>query len=302
MKTHVMAVALGLLLATGSAAAGTPINQTHPLEAKGRIEVSNVQGRLEVRGWDRPQVQISGELGDGAHPLQVTGDARQLQVHVRHPRMGRRPQPTVLILRVPFQADLEVETVSADIDIDGIAPRELRAESVSGAIRAVGAPRKAELESVSGRIDATLNSADVQAESVSGGVRLSGRLSDSVEVDSVSGDVVVDTLGERLRRLSVETVSGGAQVVAGLQPRGEAQLESLSGNVLLRLQADLSARLEGESFSGRITAPGASAGSQRPGPGSSVRHDYGRGDGRIRLETFSGNATLRLDAPAAPDR
>ena len=42
--------------------AGTPINQTRPLDARGRVEIENVKGRVEVVAWDRPEVKLTGTL------------------------------------------------------------------------------------------------------------------------------------------------------------------------------------------------------------------------------------------------
>ena len=44
----------------------------------------------------------------------------------------------MLVVQVPLQAELEIETVSADIDVHGVAPRELSLQSVSGDIVANG--------------------------------------------------------------------------------------------------------------------------------------------------------------------
>lgn len=280
------------------ASAGTPIQLTRDLAPLGRLEVSNVQGSVQVRGWDRPQVTVSGELGHGARPLLVEGDADALEVHVRYPPNMRGREPTRLVLRVPFQAMLSIQTVAADVDVDGVAPQEVEIESVSGNIRLVGAPRKAGLASVSGHIGATINSADVEVESVSGDVRVSGRLGGRVDASSVSGSLLVDSLGERLRRLRLETVSGDARATVALQGDGELRAETLSGQVLLRVPADTSARVEGESFSGRLSAPGIKTVREGMGAGSTLKGVYGAGEGRIRLETFSGDATLVLDGPA----
>ena len=65
-----------LLLACGNVcAAGTPINQTRVVNVDARIDVSNVKGSVTVTGWDKPEVAISGTLGEGAKGLSVTGDA-----------------------------------------------------------------------------------------------------------------------------------------------------------------------------------------------------------------------------------
>ena len=38
--------------------AATPINQSRPLDPRGRVEIENMKGTIEVRAWDRAEVKI----------------------------------------------------------------------------------------------------------------------------------------------------------------------------------------------------------------------------------------------------
>ena len=147
---------------------------------------------------------------------------------------------------------------------------------------------------MSGDVRLTLNSHDVSVDTVSGELVLQGRLNGEVSLETVSGNVRLDNLGERLRSLSAGTVSGDMDIKAALADGGECRMESVSGDLLLRLPRDLSAEVSGESFSGDLSAPGAKIQREEYGPGSSFQTRYGAGKGDVRLETFSGDATLRL--------
>ena len=295
-KSSILALApifIGMCAAFPALAA-TPIDQTRSLDPRGRVEIDNLKGRVEVRAWDRPEVKITGSLGAGVEKLSVEGDRGALHIEVKYPNRANNTEPTVLVVQVPLQAELEVSTVSANIDVHGVAPRELSLESVSGDIVANGAPRRAAVESVSGDVVLTFNSGDVEASAVSGDLTLNGRLNGEVSVETVSGNMRLDSRGERLRRLSASTVSGDAELKAALAPDGEISMESVSGDLTLIAPRDLSAKVSGESFSGDLNAPGAKIEREEFGPGSSFHTRYGAGKGEVRIETFSGDATLRL--------
>lgn len=295
MRTLLIRSTLALAcLAALPTLAGTPIDQTRPLDPRGRVEIENLKGRVEVRAWDRQEVKVTGTLGDGVEKFSLEGDRRSLRIEVKYPSRSGRTEPTVLIVQVPMLADLEIETVSADIDVHGIASRELSLESVSGDIVANGAPREARVESVSGDVRLVLNSADVSVDTVSGELSLQGRLNGEVSMESVSGNLRLDNLGERMRSLSAGTVSGDMDLKLALQDGGEIRTESVSGDLLLRLPRDVSCEVSGESFSGELSAPGAKIQREEFGPGSSFQTRYGAGKGDVRIETFSGDATLRL--------
>ena len=299
-----LAFVLAMTVAAASQAlAATPINETRPLDPDGRVEIENLKGRIEVRAWDRPEVKIEGSLGEGVEKLEITGDRNRLAVRVKYPRGGSgrgflsgtdRSEPTILRLMVPLRASLEIDAVSADIDVNGVASSLLSIDSVSGDITVAAAPRRAQLESVSGDLRLTLNSGQVGVESVSGDVQLRGRLDGELKVETVSGDIVVDTMGSSVRRYAGSSVSGDMRIDTALAAGGRLMVDSVSGDLDLQLPGTLSARVQGESFSGTLAAPGATINRPRHGPGSSFEHRYGAGEGEIRIETFSGDAKLRL--------
>lgn len=290
-----MLAALALAALALPAVAATPINETRPLDARGEIGVSNLKGRIEVRTWDRNEVQITGSLGEGVERLEIDGGGEKLDVRVRYPRNSHDTGPTELVLRIPHQASLDVESVAANVDVLGVAGEELDIESVSGTVVAVGAPRKATIESVSGDLRLNLNAREVEVDSVSGKVALRGRIPGKVEVETVSGNIEVDTRGERLSGLELSTVSGDARVQAGLADGARFSLESVSGDLRLDLPADASAQVEASTFSGDIDAPGANVVRKRYGPGASLEHRYGSGAASIAVETFSGDVRLVMD-------
>jgi len=300
MNRAFLFLALAAALASAPLHAGTPIDQTRPLDAHGRVEVENLKGRIQVRAWNRNEVHITGSLGTGVEKLVIEGDARHLVVRAQYPKQigawrGDKTGPTDLILQVPLQADLDLESVSASIDVDGVAPGDLSIDTVSGDVVVAGAPGHADVNSVSGDLQVTLNSSDVKVETVSGELALRGRLDGEVHAESVSGELDIDSNGERLRRLSTGTVSGSTTMRVALADGGTIKSETVSGDIRLHVPRSLSAQVSGETFSGTLEAPGAKIDKEEFGPGASFEHRYGSGSGEIRLETFSGDAELILE-------
>lgn len=297
MRIYSISLLLATALLAPSALAQTAINETRPLDARGRVDISNVSGRIEVRGWERNEVQITGTLGKGVERLDIDGSRDQLSIEVRYPKSnwgGNSAGPTTLVVMVPVRADLDIESVAASVDVSGVAPDELSISSVSGSVVAAAAPRKADVETVSGNANLTLNSQDVDVSTVSGSIVLRGRLNGDIDAETVSGRIEVVVNGERVRDLSASTVSGRAEVSTALAPSGEISMESVSGSLLLRLPKDVSAQVSGESFSGSLKATGVTI-EKRRGPGASFSTTYGSGSGRVSLETFSGSAEVRVE-------
>ncbi len=290
---------VSLIALSATSHATTPIDQTRSLDPTGRVDISNLKGRIQVRAWDRAEVKISGTLGDGVEKLLVEGDSQHLVVKVQYPKNSgwgdKKSEPTDLQLTVPLRAELDIDSVSADVDVSGVAAAKLSIESISGNVVVAAAPSAVSVESVSGDLRLTVNSADVEAQSVSGNIVLRGRMNGEISTETVSGNIDVAVNGESVREFSASTVSGNADLRTALAPKGEIKLESVSGDLILVLPRNVSAQVRGESFSGDLKATGAKIIKPEHGPGSSFNTRYGNGDGEISIETFSGSAELRLE-------
>lgn len=295
MKLQLLTLALLTGIAAAPAWAAKPIDETRSLNPRGTVSIENVKGRIEVKTWDKPQVHIGGSLGDGVERFEIDGSEDRLDIEVKYPNNSRNSEPTTLILQVPVLASLDIDGVAVDIDVTGTAGAELSVDSVSGDVTVAGAPRQADIESVSGSVRVTLNSGEVSVQSVSGNVELRGRLNGTIEAETVSGELDVDTRGERARSVTASSVSGNIRIRGALADGGRIGTESVSGNIEIFMPKSLSARVSGESFSGDLSAPGAHVNRAKYGPGSDFEQRYGSGNGEIRIETFSGTGSLELN-------
>ena len=298
MNRHSFYPVVPFLLLCGSALAGTPIDQTRAVNADARIDVSNIKGQVTVSGWDRSEVAITGTLGDGAKALLVEGGGAHLTIKVEPPdkqgwfswgadsRMG----DTLLDIKVPKQAEMRIEVVSADLTLSGVAGRRLDVESVSGNLRLDSGAREVEVDSVSGDVDLAGNASRSHFESVSGNIRARG-LAGELKLETVSGDI--DAEGADYREITAGTVSGDINLRGSPASGMRVDVESMSGDVHLYLPADVSARLSASSFSGRIRSDFGSVTEPDHGPGSRLDATAGSGDGNVRIETFSGNVDVR---------
>ncbi|WP_167285215.1 DUF4097 family beta strand repeat-containing protein [Marilutibacter alkalisoli] len=302
-RTTARTLTLAFALLALPALAATPIDETRPLDPRGRVEIDNLKGSIDVQAWDRNEVKITGTLGEGVEKLDVSGTPSRLKIKVQYPNRGKvglfggsdRAEPSQLLLMVPLRADLEIDSVSADIKVSGVAPSELSIDTVSGDVDVAGAPDSIDVDSVSGDITLVVNSRKADVETVSGDIRLRGRLDGEVSIETVSGDAEVRVLESSLRRLTGSTVSGDIDASTALAGNGRIKLETVSGDVDLRMPRNLSASVRGKSFSGSLRAPGADILRPRHGPGASFTHTYGDGSGEIVVETFSGDFTLRVE-------
>jgi DUF4097 and DUF4098 domain-containing protein YvlB len=285
------------LAASPALASGTPIDQTRDVGAHDQIHINNVKGAVHVTAWDQNKVHITGSLGTGALPLEITRDGDTLNITVKGPghkgwfswHSDNDMGPTVLDVQIPRTAGLDIDVVSADADAKGLDGGNIKINSVSGHVRLDASSPKVEINTVSGQVmlSGVMRTADIQT--VSGDI-LAPSVGDSGQFQTVSGDVRVE--GGPYGRVSMNTVSGDIDLSGALQPDGRIDIDSVSGDVHLTLPADLSAKLKASTFSGSLHSAFGKVTEKNHGTGSSIDSVSGEGKGHIHVETFSGDVRI----------
>lgn len=298
MKTLYLTPLL-LALAIAEAHASTPINLSKDVRPTARITIDNTKGEVTVTAWDRNQVQVTGSLGDGARPLQLDGDERTVDIRVEgDDKRGSwfswgndtRMQPSVLNVRVPRAATLDVHVVSAPVILDGLEGGKVSVDSVSGRIRANVRAPDVDMQSVSGSIELAGKTGKADLQTVSGDIT-APNVGDSLDAQTVSGRMMIG--GGPWKDANFSTVSGDTRIQGGVQPNGKLTVDSMSGDVEVALPANTSARLEASTFSGDLRSDFGSPSREDDGPGKQLKTTIGGGSATIHLEAFSGDVKVR---------
>ena len=288
-------IAVAALLASNAAA--EEIDETLDADPNGRVIVSNIEGSVEVAGWDRNQVRVTGELGEDVDRFVFERDGREIVIKVKAPENSwrRKNISSELEVRVPQGSSLRVATVSADIDVEGVRG-EQDLQAVSGDIRTEAFAADVNAATVSGDVDVDGNNTDGEWDlsSVSGDITAID-LGGDVDAEVVSGDVEV--AGGSFERVQLETVNGDIQFRGGLRKDGKLDAESVNGGVDILFSGDVSARFDIESFNGRIDncfGPKPKR-TDRYAPGWELSFSEGGGDGRVTVDTLNGSIEICKD-------
>jgi DUF4097 and DUF4098 domain-containing protein YvlB len=277
------------------AAAQQTINKRATVAPDVTIEVSNVQGSVEISAWDKDEVELVAELESAKDELEFEATARKVRIEVDRPdsgRYGREQEDANLTLRVPRGARLDIDTVSADITITGVRGAQTL-ESVSGQVstQAFDAPVSATAVSGDVTITGSGGKAAVKTENVSGSSTVTGIRGD-FQAEVVSGEIQVTIAAAG--NVDVNSVSGEIVVNAELAPAAEIDMETVSGALTLKLKPPVNADFDVETFSGAIDVcfgPKARDTSDYT-PGSELAFTQGKGGARVEMESLSGEIRI----------
>lgn len=285
-------LSLAAFVAAAGAQAGTPIDKRAAVDPDGSVEVGNTAGSVKVTGWDRNEVQVTGELGDGTERLDFATDGKVTRIKVILPNRSYNVEDTDLVISMPAASRLSVNTVSADIAVTGVTGAQ-RLVAVSGDVRTEAGAQDVECRTVSGDVHVagsakkgllTINtvSGDATALKVAG----------EVNANTVSGNVTLG-MGETSRS-RVRSTSGDLTLALLLGPDGKIDAESISGDVRLDFVGPVNAEFDVSSFNGEIRncfGPKPVSASEYA-PGKDLRFREGQGSGWVRIKTMNGDISV----------
>jgi DUF4097 and DUF4098 domain-containing protein YvlB len=275
-----------------AAFADETVDRTLDAAADGEVTIYNVAGSVEVRGWSRTQVEVTGELGSGVEELLFERDGNEVIVKVKLPRNSSRGGSAELVINVPEASSLQVQTVSADIEVSDVRG-EQRLETVSGDITAAVFGSDIDAESVSGDIEVEGDDQPIDARlhTVSGDI-VAENLSGALSSETVNGEINV--INGSFKRISGETVNGDIVFHVTLLDDGRMDIETVNGAVDVDFEGDFSARIDIETFNGSIRncfGP-EPVRTSKYAPGRELKFTEGGGSGRVTIDTLNGSVDL----------
>jgi hypothetical protein len=225
-----------------------------PVDSQAVITLCVASGTLTVRGSDKHEVRVRSADADEIGFRRVdkakdpTTPARRVDVMVLDRESRANPGADCqaiadVLMEVPANATVQVQTRDGDINITGVAA--VYAGSQNGDISIARATRTVEAGSVGGSIFLKDSSGRVNLNSAGGGVEAANvrgsSADDTFEVGTVSGDIQLDRISNP--KVMAKTVNGTVTMSGALVKAGYYAFTNMTGDLLLTLPQDASFRL-----------------------------------------------------------
>ena len=314
MKTLIL-ISIAMLLGFSNAAmsAQEAVDESRPVNANGYVRINIVRGEVEIEGWDKNEVSVTGTLDESTEKFIFEVKGNDTTIAVKLPERLNSwccDRETDLVIKVPTQSNLVVSLVSAEAQVKnvhgglelGSVSGELRVENVSDRVRVTNISGEVSLRKVAGRARVKTVSGDIVASggagpgvfsSVSGSILVSD-MHDELDLESVSGDIEVTR--SHVRSVRANTVSGDVELAAEMQEGAIIECDTMSGSVRLVLGGKIDARFDVETSSGRIRNRITS---DKPRASEYVRDEtlrFTMGDGKGEVIASSGSGDISLSA------
>jgi DUF4097 and DUF4098 domain-containing protein YvlB len=228
--------------------------QSYPFSREGTVKISNINGSITLKAWDKDQIQLSvvksAKTKEGLADLEVKIDADQnhFEIEARYERgqwLGSKDEigsnsRIDMTLSVPKNAILdEIGTVNGRIDLSGFSNRT-KVSAVNGEVTARDLRGSAELSTVNGVVTAefeVLNSGDhISLNTVNGEANLiiPSDADAAIRANSLNGKITNDF------GLPVSKGQFVGREMEGRLGNGSAQLklDSVNGDLSLMRKKD----------------------------------------------------------------
>ncbi len=270
-------VALACVLVVAVSASADEWSHRYTVNGRPDLQLRTDDGAIRVESGDRTDVEAvvtteGWRIGNGEVTVteSQTGDRVSIDVKVPHGHVLGHHKVQLLV-RVPRQADLDVQTGDGGVDVGPLSGK-VAVSTRDGHVTVEGLHGDVRLHTGDGSIKAAGLDGRLRADTGDGSMNVSGRFD---VLDLRTGDGHIDA-----------AVEHGSKV-------GEAwSLQSGDGSIVLRVPDDLSAELEAHTGGGHIDldSPVTVSGTVSR---TNVRGKLGAGGPLLRLQTGDGSIRLQ---------
>lgn len=296
LKIYLYSVFLWFLLpALSFVQASEQVNQTIEVPSTGHLFIDNDLGSVEVKGWDKSEILVTGELGSDSQKVlfKNKGEKTLIKVKVGENSEGgivRSSDGSELKVFVPQNIQLHFKGVDTDYSIAGMNAG-VEGKTISGELLIDNVHTSIKVSTISGDIKVIDSSGIAYVESMQGDASIIGKF-DDVKMRSVTGDIWADIT--EIDKLSTDNVAGDTKVLGHLQKDAQVKMISVQGELIYQATGILNAECEVASqFGGEIVNNLTSDLPKR----SHIQHQQlnfvsGDGSGTLLIQTVNGTISI----------
>ena len=226
----------------------------YDLNPGGRIEIDNMNGSVEIQGWEGKGVEVSGvkfassERVLEALRIDVRNSPDSISIRTIHPPFHR--SWANYRIRVPRQTTIErVNSINGAIEVrnldSGPLQRTAHLKTVNGSIDAENFLGSVDAETVNGRIELRDIGGAATMRGLNGRIEAE-RIAGACEAHSVNGPITIllERAGDSLK---ASTMNGGIDLTFREKPKDAIRASTTNGSITLRMPGDAAAHLRADT-------------------------------------------------------
>jgi hypothetical protein len=233
---------------------------SYALAPGGRLSIENLNGSIEISGWDRNQVEISGTRYASSESLlrsikiEIANAADSIRIRTVRPLGVKGNMGAHYVIRVPQKTELErVASSNGSVRIENVEGRG-RIDTSNGAIRVGRYRGSLEARTTNGSVDVTDTSGPLVIRTSNGAVKV-GMFRGDIDASTTNGRIEAHVQGaDSNRPLRFETSNGSINVAVDALQNSDVRASTSNGGITLRLPAGTGARVQARTNNAKISS------------------------------------------------
>jgi len=267
---------------------------SYPVDAKARIDAESFNGSIEIEGWDKNEVEISGvksassEEARDAIKIDVHNTPGSVDIRAIKPSSLQGNMGVKITMHVPRNAEVDrVTTSNGPVKVRDVS-RAAHLKSSNGGITLTG---------ISGEVDAHTSNGPIDADSLTGAAVLKTS-NGHIHAENISGSLEAETSNGGIKaRLAtsptspIKLISSNSPIELTMEkaPQSDIRAETKNSSITLHLPSDTSAKVIADTSNSSIETDFAVSGDKDK---HHLSGTIGAGGHNIELNTSNGHIRI----------
>jgi len=270
--------------------AGDKIAQSLIVEPDGKLFVDITRGLVKIKGWDKNEISIQGELDDSVKELIFKNKKHKTLIKAVSKGEEHWGDSSILKIYMPHQSRLYFKGVDATYMIS-LLEAGVDGKTMTGDLVADSLADNISLSTMSGQIKLMNSTGKVKLETVAGDIILEGSY-DKAKIRSMSGDLTLNIAD--IDEVKAKTISGDLMARGDVKSEADIKLESVNGSIVyyasdkLNAECSLSSQFGGEIFNAFSKDQVTNSYMNQ----QDLNFVSGDGSGSLSMHTISGDITI----------
>lgn len=261
---------------------------TFTVDAKGRMELTHLEGSVAVTSWNRGEMRVVATFIEDEGDVEIRTAGSTVRVEVK----GEWGEPVAadLEITVPREMALEISGVTLEVGIEG-AGGDVSVSTVEGGIRVAGGKGNIALNAVDGDVTLSGASGNMALNGVDGDISVADS-EGNLTVNAVDGDVILE--GIRSNLVEANAVDGDISYRGTIADGGRYFLSTHDGDLLITVPQGTNARVSVNTFAGDLAADFPI---ELEGDMKKRKFSFTLGSGKALMELSTFDGTIQLVRP-----
>jgi hypothetical protein len=229
--------------------AGQKIAQVLNVQGSGVVLVDVSRGFVKIRGWDKDQVSLKGELDDAVKEFVFKNKDDKTLIQIVTKGRHQWGDASVMQLLIPKNSRLKFKGIDTTFKLEELY-NGVDGKTINGDLIIENTHKNIDVSSMSGSVKVIKSSGHARIEVVNGSIDFSGKFND-VFLESMSGNIIADV--QEIDKLTIKNMSGITTIRGEIKDEARVHLKSVNGDIFYKNVGELNAECKISSqFGGKI--------------------------------------------------